>query len=65
MADPLYLWQAYPVFYFDFNRDGYQDLIPLLYQSGYLTIVDYDEHKERYTLGFPNDEVKYGFLESL
>ena len=41
------------------------DLVPLLYQTGYLTIVDYDRRKRRYTLGFPNEEVKYGFLESL
>jgi len=39
--------------------------IPLLYQSGYLTIRSYDEQKESYTLGFPNDEVKYGFLSEL
>ena len=41
------------------------DLVPLLYQTGYLTIVDYDRRRDRYTLRFPNDEVKYGFLESL
>ena len=41
------------------------DLIPLLYQTGYLTIADYDMRKRKYTLGFPNDEVKYGFIESL
>ena len=36
-----------------------------MYQTGYLTIVDYDSAKRRYTLGLPNEEVKYGFLESL
>ena len=41
------------------------DFIPLLYQTGYLTIVEYDEKNNIYTLGFPNDEVKYAFLESL
>ena len=41
------------------------DLIPLLYQSGYLTIKEYDAARRKYTLGFPNEEVKYGFLESL
>ncbi|MBQ9211813.1 MAG: ATP-binding protein [Clostridia bacterium] len=46
-------------------RDDNPDLIPLLYQSGYLTLVDYQARKQAYTLGFPNDEVKYGFLESL
>ena len=41
------------------------DLIPLLYQTGYLTISDYNARQRRYTLCFPNEEVKYGFLESL
>ena len=41
------------------------DPVPLLYQSGYLTISDFDQTRKRYTLCFPNDEVKYGFLESL
>ena len=37
--------------------------IPLIYQSGYLTIKDYDERFHLYTLRFPNEEVKYGFLD--
>jgi len=37
----------------------------LLYQSGYLTIKDYDAQLNEYTLGFPNEEVKYGFLYEL
>ena len=41
------------------------DLIPLLYQTGYLTIADFEDRRRRYTLCFPNDEVKYGFTESL
>ena len=41
------------------------DVVPLLFQTGYLTIKDYDGQRRRYTLAFPNDEVKYGFLESL
>ena len=41
------------------------DPVPLLYQTGYLTIADYDRRRKRYTLCFPNEEVKYGFLESL
>jgi hypothetical protein len=32
--------------------------IPILYQSGYLTIKDYDREFHSYTLGYPNDEVK-------
>ena len=36
--------------------------IPLLYQSGCLTIKGYDKEFGIYTLKFPNEEVKYGFL---
>ncbi|MDY4563083.1 MAG: hypothetical protein SPD85_05695, partial [Candidatus Cryptobacteroides sp.] len=39
--------------------------IPLLYQSGYLTITGYDDLSGIYTLGFPNIEVKHGFLTYL
>lgn len=39
--------------------------VPLLYQSGYLTIKDYDKTTGIYTLGFPNLEVKHGFLSFL
>lgn len=39
--------------------------IPLFYQTGYLTINSYDSEFELYSLEFPNDEVKYGFLNSL
>jgi hypothetical protein len=39
--------------------------IPLLYQTGYMTIADFDEDTQEYTMTFPNKEVKYGFLESL
>ena len=39
--------------------------IPLFYQTGYLTICGYDREFELYSLKFPNDEVRYGFLNSL
>ena len=39
--------------------------VPMIYQSGYLTITGYDKDVELYTLGFPNGEVRYGFLEYL
>lgn len=39
--------------------------IPVIYQSGYLTIKGYDKEFQSYTLGFPNEEVKYGFLNFL
>jgi len=42
-----------------------EDYIPLLYQTGYLTIKDYDSELDEFTLGFPNEEVKYGFLKEL
>ena len=41
------------------------DPIPLFYQSGYLTIKESNKKQRSYKLGFPNDEVKYGFLKSL
>ena len=40
-------------------------LTPLLYQSGYLTIKSYNPQYDEFTLGFPNEEVKYGFLNEL
>lgn len=46
-------------------RDDNPDPVPLLYQTGYLTIADVDDEKGAYILSFPNEEVKYGFLESL
>ena len=48
----------------DYRSDN-PDPVPLLYQTGYLTITDFDKRKRRYVLGFPNEEVKYGFLNSL
>ena len=41
------------------------DLIPLLYQAGYLTLLSYDATSQEYTLGFPNHEVSEGFWDSL
>ncbi|WP_029545552.1 ATP-binding protein [Selenomonas sp. AB3002] len=41
------------------------DPVPLLYQTGYLTIQGFNERRQVYILGFPNDEVKYAFLKSL
>ena len=39
--------------------------IPLIYQSGYLTIKGYEPLFRTYTLGYPNEEVKIGFIETL
>ena len=41
------------------------DPIPVLYQSGYLTIKDFDEEFRLYTLNYPNEEVKNGFVNFL
>ncbi|MCL1938718.1 MAG: ATP-binding protein [Candidatus Azobacteroides sp.] len=46
-------------------RAEWNNPIPILYQSGYLTIRDYDNLFDEYILGFPNEEVKYGFLNEL
>ena len=39
--------------------------IPLIYQSGYLTIKGYNEEFDIYRLGFPNKEVENGFIKYL
>ena len=39
--------------------------ITLMYQTGYLTITSYNERFNTYTLDYPNEEVKAGFLNSL
>ena len=36
--------------------------LPMIYQSGYLTIKDYDRRRNTFLLDFPNNEVKNGFL---
>ncbi|MCM1502554.1 MAG: ATP-binding protein [Bacteroidales bacterium] len=41
------------------------DPVPVIYQSGYLTIKDYDAEFGVYTLGFPNQEVERGFIKYL
>ncbi|UTC62014.1 ATP-binding protein [Treponema sp. OMZ 787] len=46
-------------------RVGADSVIPVLFQSGYLTIKDYDKEYRMYRLGFPNEEVRYGFLYNL
>jgi hypothetical protein len=41
------------------------EILPLLYQTGYLTIQDYDNEYRSYTLGYPNFEVEQAFVNSL
>ena len=40
-------------------------ITPLLYQSGYITIKDYDKELDLYTLDIPNKEVRIGLMKSL
>lgn len=46
-------------------NSAFANPVPLLYQSGYLTIKGYDKEYKLYKLGFPNKEVKNGFLNYL
>ena len=50
---------------FDAPTERISDPIPVLFQSGYLTLKDYDPIYNEYTLGFPNAEVREGFAKSL
>ena len=47
--------------FIDYKADAEAPL-PMIYQSGYLTIKDYDFDTDSYLLDFPNDEVKNGFV---
>ena len=50
---------------FDQPTENMKDALPLLYQSGYLTIKDYDRELESYTLSIPNQEVRIGYVRGL
>ena len=50
---------------FDAPTEGMTTIMPLLYQSGYVTIKDYDETFRSYTLGIPNNEVLIGLTKAL
>lgn len=51
------------------SLDGYRvdvdNVLPILFQAGYLTIKGYDEELLLYRLGYPNNEVRIGFLKNL
>jgi hypothetical protein len=51
----------------DFQRYDIENLQaePILYQSGYLTIADFDEEEQLYILDYPNEEVRSCFARSL
>jgi hypothetical protein len=50
-----------------FNKFDVENMeaVPVLYQSGYLTVVDYDEETNVYSLDYPNVEVRASFADSL
>ena len=50
---------------FDAPTENMTAITPLLYQSGYLTIKDYDKASKLYTLDLPNKEIKVGLFENL
>ena len=50
---------------FDRAFTSYKAPLPVLYQSGYLTIKHYDRELDAYTLGLPNGEVRRGFADCL
>ena len=50
---------------FDAPTERLESMTPLLYQSGYLTIKDYDDFSEVYHLGIPNKEIRVGLFQSL
>ena len=51
----------------DFRKYDIENMeaLPLLYQSGYLTISDYDMERNRFILDYPNEEVRSSFARSL
>ena len=50
---------------FDAPTERISDPVPVLFQSGYLTLKEYNPLTGKYTLGFPNEEVREGFAYSL
>ena len=50
---------------FDRPTEAMTTALPLLYQSGYLTIKDYDRETDSYTLAIPNNEVRVGLVDGL
>ena len=77
---PTYLVKLLKKHHYDLERLAYEETdaqvlnsidsestnpIPVIYQSGYLTIKGYDERFGIYTLGFPNREVEEGFVKFL
>jgi flagellin-specific chaperone FliS len=47
------------------SLEDHATLVPLLYQSGYLTIKEYNKKEKQYILDYPNAEVRVGLLKNL
>lgn len=77
---PTYLVELLKKHHYDLNRMAHEETdsdtlnsidstsdnpIPVIYQSGYLTIKGYDRRFGLYRLGFPNREVEEGFIRFL
>ena len=58
---PFAVTQAYAT---NIKETG-QTFVPMVYQSGYITIKNYDEELDLYTLNIPNKEVRIGLMKSL
>ena len=50
---------------FDAPTENMKDITPLLYQSGYITIKEYNRASKLYTLDIPNTEIRVGLMDSL
>ena len=50
---------------FDAPTENMKSITPLLYQSGYITIKDYNRAAKLYTLDIPNTEIRVGLMDSL
>ena len=50
--------------FIDYKADVERPL-PMIYQSGYLTVKGYNERRKKYLLDFPNEEVRSGFIDML
>ena len=50
---------------FDAPTENMKSILPLFYQSGYITIKNFDRKANIFTLGFPNKEVKTGLMDNL
>ena len=50
--------------FIDYKADVERPL-PMIYQSGYLTVKGYNDRRRKYLLAFPNEEVRSGFVSLL